>query len=279
MQFGISTHLYHDVRLDRDQLDEIAAHGFEAIEVFATRTHFDYHDPAAVTSLLRHAGDLGLRVHSVHAPISESLRGGVWGAPYSLATTDEAARRTAVEETLASLRAAGELGASFLVTHVGVPLALEPDGRDNRRDAAIRSLEALHEAASPLRVQLALEVIPNPLSEAQRLVSLIEDELDVDDIGICLDSGHAFLMGDLVDAIETVSGHLVTTHLHDNRRRQDDHLVPFDGAIDWASTAMALQKIGYEGTWMLELAATDTPRRVLERAQDARRKLESLVGR
>ena len=41
-------------------------------------------------------------------------------------------------------------------------------------------------------------------------------------------------MGDLVDAIEAVAGHLVTTHLHDNRRKSDDHLVPFEGAIDWA---------------------------------------------
>ncbi len=42
---------------------------------------------------------------------------------------------------------------------------------------------------------------------------------------------------------------------------------------------MTLQKVGYEGVWLFELAATDTPRRVLERAQSARRRLERfLVG-
>ena len=40
MQFGVSTHLYHDARLDRDHLVEIAAHGFNAVEIFATRTHW-----------------------------------------------------------------------------------------------------------------------------------------------------------------------------------------------------------------------------------------------
>jgi sugar phosphate isomerase/epimerase len=75
-----------------------------------------------------------------------------------------------------------------------------------------------------------------------------------------------------------VSGHLVTTHLHDNRRTSDDHLVPFDGAIDWAEAAMTLQKVGYEGMWLFELAATDTPRRVLERAQSARRRLERFLS-
>ena len=29
MRFGISTHLFHDSRLDRDHLAQIAAHGFE----------------------------------------------------------------------------------------------------------------------------------------------------------------------------------------------------------------------------------------------------------
>ncbi len=69
MQFGISTHLYHDARLDRDHLVEIAAHGFDAVEIFATRTHVDYHDPAALRVLRSHLADAGLRAHAVHAPI------------------------------------------------------------------------------------------------------------------------------------------------------------------------------------------------------------------
>ena len=278
MQFGVSTHLYHDARLDRDHLVEIAAHGFSAVEIFATRTHVDYHDAECLAELSEHLRDTGLRAHSVHAPITESLRDGVWGPPYSLATTDEGARKRAVDETLAALRAAQQLQAAFLVLHLGVPLAQQPDGRDNRRDAVLRSLDALHGAAAGSGVRLALEVIPNPISDADALVTFIEDELEVADVGICLDSGHAFLMGDLVDAIETVSGHLVTTHLHDNRRVSDDHLVPFDGAINWAEAAMTLQKVGYEGVWLFELAATDTPRRVLERAESARHRLERFLS-
>ena len=84
-------------------------------------------------------------------------------------------------------------------------------------------------------VRVAIEVIPNALSSPDALVQLIEDELESLDVGICLDYGHANLMGDLGDAIETVSGHLWTTHVHDNRGREDDHLVPFMGTIDWGS--------------------------------------------
>src|SRR5207247_6887666 len=67
--FGVSTHLYHSQRLNRDHLIEIAAHGFEAVEVFATRTHFDYHSPAAIGDLQQWLAEAGLELHGIHAPI------------------------------------------------------------------------------------------------------------------------------------------------------------------------------------------------------------------
>jgi sugar phosphate isomerase/epimerase len=277
MQFGISTHLYHGARLDRDHLVEIAAHGFEAVELFATRTHFDYHDEGVLTDLEGHLADAGLRAHSVHAPITDGLRNGEWGAAYSVATADDAARRAAVQETVSAVRAAYRLGAPFVVLHLGVPAALQVDARDNRIDAAIRSVEEIHAVADPFGVRLALEVIPNPLADAAGLVALLEDRLDLPGVGICLDTGHALLLGDVADAVETASGHLVTTHLHDNGGKADDHLVPFDGAIDWPAVLMAFQKVGYDGVWMFELAGLDAPRRVLERAARARQKMEELL--
>ena len=38
---------YHAQRLPREHLAEVAAHGFDAVEIVATRSHVDYHDPAA----------------------------------------------------------------------------------------------------------------------------------------------------------------------------------------------------------------------------------------
>jgi hypothetical protein len=80
-RFGISTHLFHEQRLNREHLVHIAAHGFEAIELFATRTHFDYHDAQAAAQLAEWLSDTQLELHSVHAPIVESLKGGRWVWP------------------------------------------------------------------------------------------------------------------------------------------------------------------------------------------------------
>jgi len=85
-------------------------------------------------------------------------------------------------------------------------------------------------------------------------------------------------MGDVVDAIETLSGHLVTTHVHDNRGRRDDHLPPFEGVIEWPTALMALQKVGYDGIMMLELAGIDGPASMLERAQRSRTQIEQAAG-
>ena len=122
MRFGISTHLFHDQRLTRDHLAMVASYGFEAVEVFATRTHFDYHDPAAIERLAAWLKETGLVLHGVHAPIVESLSaGGRWGEAISNAVSDNARRQAAVRETEAALAIFASIPADVLVVHVGTP--------------------------------------------------------------------------------------------------------------------------------------------------------------
>ena len=74
-------------------------------------------------------------------------------------------------------------------------------------------------------------------------------------------------IGDVMEAIETCSGHIVTTHVHDNRRQAGRPPRAREGAIDWEGVVMAFQKVGYDGAWMFELApSADDWRAVLERA-------------
>ena len=91
-RFGLSTHLFHDHRLTRDHLALVARHGFDAVEVFATRTHFDYRDDDAVAKLGVWLQETHLELHSVHAPIAEAVRRGEMVVPYSTASGDEARR-------------------------------------------------------------------------------------------------------------------------------------------------------------------------------------------
>jgi len=272
--FGVSTHLFHEERLTRDHLVHIAAHGFEAVELFATRAHFDYHDDRAKTQLAEWLSDTRLELHSVHAPAFEALRHGRWVGTFSNASSEETRRRAAIAEAAAALAVARHVPFRFLVTHIGVPTSEAISGADNQRNAARRSIDELVALAAQVNVRVAIEVIPNPLSGASDLLDLIEEDLDGLDVGICLDYGHAHLMGDLGEAIETVSGHLLTTHVHDNGGRRDDHLVPFAGTIEWEAAMMSTQKIGYDGIFMLEVGDTGDPVDVLRRSVKARERLE-----
>ncbi len=275
-RFGISTHLFHEQRLSRDHLASVASYGFEAIEVFATRSHFDYHDPAAIEQLAGWLAETGLTLHGIHAPITERLgTGDQWGESISNAVSDSARRQAAVRETDAALNIARRIPASVLVMHLGTPTV---KGGENSRAAAFRSVEEICRLAEPIGIRVALEVIPNELSDPQSLVTLLDRDLESPSAGICLDFGHAFLMGDVGDAVETVAEHLITTHVHDNRRKNDDHLVPFDGKIDWDAALMSMQKVGYDGTYLMEVANTGSPNEVLERARRARDRFEQLLA-
>jgi sugar phosphate isomerase/epimerase len=275
MRFGISTHLYHDRRLNRDHLAEIASYGFEAVEVFATRSHFDYHDPAAIEQLAAWLGETGLALHGVHAPITDRLSPeGEWGPAISNAVTDPKGRELAVREADAALAIVRRIPASVFIVHLGTPTV---QGGENNRAAAFRSAGEISRLAEAAGTRAAIEVIPNDLSNAQTLVGLVERELEGSNAGICLDFGHAFLMGDVPDIVEAVAEHLVTTHVHDNDGKQDDHRVPFDGRLDWNAALMAMQKIGYEGTYLMELANTSTPADVLTKARAARQRFEKLL--
>ena len=274
LRFGVSTHLFHDSRLTREHLVHIAAHGFETVELFATRSHFDYHDEKAIAALAEWLADTRLELHSVHAPICDGLRAGQWVGPFSNGASDAVERDKAVREARMTIDLARRLPYRYLVVHLGVPDAAPGAARSNQRDSARRSLEEIAAAAADAGVEVAVEVIPNALSSAEALVHLIEEQLDGIDVGICLDYGHAHLMGDLGEAIECVGGHLKTTHVHDNRGREDDHLVPFAGSINWDTAMMETQKIGYDGVLMLEVADTGNPIDVLTRAAAARGRLE-----
>ena len=276
-KFGVSTHLYHEQRLDLAHVLEIAASGFEAVELFATRSHFDYHDETAIGTLKDWLTQANLDLHSVHAPITDVFVNGRGQRTYSTAIRDADARKTTLREMAAALNIARVIPFKYLVVHLGVPEAWNPGSDDNHREAAIRSVEEIQSMAETVGVKVALEVMGNTLSTAPDLIEIIERSFEGADLGICMDVGHAHMLGDTAEAIETTSEYLVTTHIHDNRRQSDDHQVPFQGSIDWAATVMAFEKIGYDGVLMYEVRNAESPASVLAKAIGARRRLEALM--
>jgi sugar phosphate isomerase/epimerase len=276
MRFGLSTHLFHGERLTRAHLEAVAAHGFSDVEICATRSHADYHDPGAMDELAGWLSDLGLAARSLHAPFADRFADGRWGRALSIASTSAAARAEGVDETTRAIDAARRLGCPTVVLHVGLPRGQAIPPGDNDPGAARRSLETLAEVAAAARVRLALEVMPNDLSTPGALLEAI-DALDLEMFGVCLDLGHAHLMDGAPESVEMASGHVIATHLHDNRGLHDEHLVPFEGTVDWSATLTALWKVGYAGPFIFEVAGRGDAPGVLDRTVGARERLQGIL--
>ena len=71
----------------------------------------------------------------------------------------------------------------------------------------------------------------------------------------CLDIGHAAMRGlgtSVREMILSLGDDLAALHVHDNNGIRDQHLMAYEGIIDWDSVTAALGEIDYKGEFTLE---------------------------
>jgi sugar phosphate isomerase/epimerase len=145
-------------------------------------------------------------------------------------------------------------------------------------DYAADSLNRIARHCREKQVGLVLEnMLPHLFTGPVRELLWILGSMAERDVGLCLDTGHAALSGDLHGVVHKLSGHLWMVHASDNRGSRDDHLPPGQGRIDWHRLLVHLAKIEFCGTLVLELSGGKPPKEVLAEAQQARRFLRGLL--
>jgi sugar phosphate isomerase/epimerase len=114
---------------------------------------------------------------------------------------------------------------------------------------ALTALEHLGAFAHPLGENL--------LSEPTTPTHLIEilETGHMDQIGVCLDLGHAHMIVGVSESIATLGKRITQVHAHDNHGQKDEHLFPGDGAIDWPATTAALNALPAPPAVVLELSS------------------------
>jgi sugar phosphate isomerase/epimerase len=248
---AVSTYIFVKERLHPGLLDKLVSGGAQAIEIFGARQHLDY---ANRKQHVREIADWfrtsGIPLHSVHAPLYADYEWGRSGsAPINIASTDRAARIEAMDEIKRAIEVAEHVPFRFLIQHIGLP---NESFSERKFEAAMTSVEHLRAFAKPLGVRILVENIPNELSTPDRLVEFIRTS-HMDDVGVCFDTGHANMMGDVASAFETVKNHIHSTHVHDNDKEKDSHLWPGDGTIDWKSTLELLNQAPHKPPVLLEI--------------------------
>jgi sugar phosphate isomerase/epimerase len=239
----LSTYLFISRRLNPELLGLIAGAGFEAIEIFATRSHFDYTAKQEVQAMASALSQHSLILASLHAPTSRDLsatREG--GAPLSICEVERVRRIEAMDELKRVIDVAEELPFSRLILHMGGP---RETADPRKRDAAFSSLEHLILHARHVGVTLAVENTTSEMGDPAYLRAFV-DETRLAGLRFNFDIGHAYLADGaenerIEKAFAPMRELVVSAHIHDNHGEKDEHLLPYDGAIDWESAVKTLK--------------------------------------
>ena len=272
MQYGLSTYLFVNERLNAHVLDKILGAGFQTMELFAARQHIDYTDRNQVRDVAQWFRDHQVSLHSVHAPLyGDASWGQLGGITVSVAYLERRLRIESMDEIKRSLEIADYLPFRYLIVHMGLP---EEEYDLSKYDAVMTSLEHLKVSAKDRGVQLLLENVPNELGTPERLVQFLQySRLNVK---ICFDTGHAHMTRGFHPAFETLSAHIASTHVHDNLGAKDDHLMPFDGGINWTEAVRDLRRGDGQFPVLFEVRDYGPEKSSLSRLAEVKNRLEGL---
>jgi len=250
MQRILSTYRYVNQPLLPELLASLSSAGIRAIEVFCGSGHFSYASPQTVRELAGRLIEYRIQLASLHAPTERSSgEGRSGGAPISISDPERIRRVDAMDEVKRALEVAETIPFRYLIQH----MATSRQPADSRTlDAAFSSLEHLVLFAKQRGVVIAIENTPNEFGSPESLAQFVK-QTRLNDLRFCFDLGHAHIGEGVAASFELMRDRIVTVHVHDNQGETDDHLLPFDGTIDWDAALTALSGTPEPPALVLEL--------------------------
>ena len=229
--------LFHDELGLTKTIDIFSEAGFEGIDFNTDLRQYytDDHDEEFYKKTRAYANDKGIVFAQTHAP---------FGSSYA----DEERTKQRREEIIKSMQHSSWLGAEMIVIH--------PCGHVNYKDGRYDEMMAynldfykkLIPYAENYNIQIAIENIPDCITETPKGLLELIGLLDSEVFTICYDVGHANISGqDPADMIQALGSHIGCTHIHDNDGLHDSHTLPYYGKIDWERVMCAFAEVGYSG--------------------------------
>lgn len=130
-----------------------------------------------------------------------------------------------------------------LVVHIAPDFSMRPNF-----ELGMDRLRPVVEYARKKQIKIAFENI----NSADYLFQTLE-VFTQPHVGFCYDCGHEACHTPGSRFLPQIGARLFCTHLHDNDGRVDQHLIPFDGTIDFERICWELCQVGYCGNLTLEL--------------------------
>jgi sugar phosphate isomerase/epimerase len=243
MQRLLSTYLFVSRKLTPELLGQISEAKFRGIEIFCSRSHFEY---AAKTEVRAMAGALEahkLKLVSLHGPTSRDMSAmRESGTPLSICEVERVRRIEAMDELKRVIDVADDLPYARLILHMG---GSRETADPRKRDAAFSTLEHLVLHAHHAGVTICVENTTSEMGDPNYLRAFV-DETRLTGLRFNFDIGHAHLAELPEDeriekSFAPLRDLVASVHLHDNHGDKDEHLPPFDGSIDWPAAIKLLK--------------------------------------
>ncbi|MBE6601410.1 MAG: sugar phosphate isomerase/epimerase [Ruminococcaceae bacterium] len=268
MQIGMTAGAYTpDLSVFEKELQTLKEIGFTCIDYqgfINTKTElFSLNDEqfdAYVLAQKRILEKVGMRAYQVHGP---------WQWPAKDDTEEGRAER--FEKMAKSIRGTALLGSDRMVIH-----NLMPQKRIDTDPAAVKELNAMFltrlcEVAKQYAVTICLENMPfacQCLARPRQTLEFVKS-LGLENLRVCLDTGHAEVVGTTpADAVRLIGkDSLYALHVHDTDGLRDRHWIIGDGIIDWEDFGTALYEIGFDGCFSIESVIDATLPKAEKRSQ------------
>ncbi len=268
-KIGVSTSTLQTIYGDKGALEQVKKMGANTVDFF---TNYEYSTKessiysksdeeiiAYYSDLKRYADELGITIAQTHGRLRTYMR---------FAEFD----RLCLENARRDLLAASALGASVCVMHTiqtsVVGITADPQ---MVRDICYNTFTKMLEWAKEYNVKLATETFGYASAfKAQEFFADAKEFKDIYDriasegdnrdyFKVCIDTGHTHevtrfgnpTIGDFIRMFK--NNEIACLHMHDNDGIDDQHLPVNTGTIDWDDVFDALDEVGYDGVFNLEV--------------------------
>ena len=207
----------------------------------------------------RYAAELGVEINQTHGRLR-------------ICKNDPELDVICLEDARRDLLAAKAMGAKFCVMHGVATGAMGPETPPEvMRELNYELFNKILVYAKQYGVKIAteslgdspkfgcLDFFGNATEFKNTFDKITADENNADFFTICIDTGHVhkasrFGQPKVGDAIRMMGKNNISClHLHDNDTLTDQHKPPYTGSIDWNDVFSALEEVGYDGVYNLEV--------------------------
>ncbi|MGI0088640.1 MAG: sugar phosphate isomerase/epimerase family protein [Nitrosotalea sp.] len=254
MRLAFSTNAFKRYSLE-ESIKEIAAIGYDGVELLCDIPHAYPPDfgKKQIQSIRNLLSSYNLQISNLNAFTLYAIND-VYHP--SWIEDDEALRESRIQHTINCLRLASQIGAKNISTEPGGPLnGVRATNIPQLEKLFIEGLLRASKIAEKEDVKILVEPEPSLLLENSKQFRNFMKKVNSEYVRLNFDIGHFFCVREdpahLVYELSDYTEHFHLADIADNRVH--NHLIPGQGAIDFASVFAAMNEVGYRGFVTVEL--------------------------